>query len=181
MALEIGANAPVQKRRFALSHRKGRAMCIRLAARAVIVENGRLLLVNAYPGAQSDLWCCPGGGVAHHTSLRETLVREVHEETGLTVEVGAPCLVNEFHDPGGGFHQVEIFFRCRVQGATQTPIGWRDPEGVVDRVRWVDAAAFATLRVKPDALGRVAWPDAGSGWVAERQGAAYDPLELLQR
>ena len=147
----------------------------------MVQEAGRLLLVNAWPGGKSDLWCAPGGGVVRGTSLPDNLIREVHEETGLTVAVGAPCLVNEFHDPGGGFHQVEIFFRCRVEGATQTPFGWRDPEGVVDRVRWVDAAAFATLRVKPDALGRVAWPDAGSGWVAERQGAAYDPLELLQR
>ena len=31
----------------------------RLAARAVIVEQGRLLLVNAYPGQRSDLWCAP--------------------------------------------------------------------------------------------------------------------------
>ncbi|WP_101065734.1 NUDIX domain-containing protein [Roseovarius salinarum] len=145
-------------------------MCIRLAARAVIVENGRLLLVNAYPGAQSDLWCCPGGGVAHHTSLRETLVREVHEETGLTVEVGAPCLVNEFHDPGGDFHQVEVFFRCAITGGALDD-AWRDPENIVTRRRFVTREGMQHLRVKPDSLPRAAFGEA----------AVYDPLEPIVR
>ena len=90
-------------------------MTIRLAVRAVIVEEGRLLLVNAYPGEESALWCAPGGGVEKHSSLADNLVREVYEETGLTVEVGAPCLVNEFHSEASGFHQVDMFFRCRVR------------------------------------------------------------------
>ncbi|MGR3520338.1 MAG: NUDIX domain-containing protein, partial [Roseovarius sp.] len=127
----------------------------RLAVRAVIVEDGRLLLVNAFRDAASTLWCAPGGGVEAHTSLPENLMREVYEETGLVIAVGTPCLVNEFHAPDSGFHQVEVFFRCRlVSGALRDD--WRDPEGVVSRRRWVTRDEMATLRVKPDSLGRVA-------------------------
>lgn len=140
----------------------------RLAVRAVIVEGGRLLLVNAFPDPESTLWCAPGGGVVAHASLPENLMREVHEETGLRIEVGPPCLVNEFHAPEGGFHQVELFFRCRlVEGVLSDD--WRDPEGVVTRRRWVSEAEMAALRVKPESLGHVAF----------RRGMGYDPLEPI--
>jgi len=142
-----------------------------VAVRGVILSAGRLLLVNAWPGGTSDLWCAPGGGVEAGSSLPDNLVREVAEETGLTVEVGAPCLVNEFHDPGSGFHQVEIFFRCRLAGQGNAPADWRDPEGVVDRVRWAGEDEARGLRIKPDSLVRVAWSEA----------LAYDPLEHLQK
>ena len=63
----------------------------RLAARAVLIVDNRLLLVNAYPDHDSDLWCAPGGGVERGASLTDNLIREVYEETGLTVSVGAPA------------------------------------------------------------------------------------------
>ncbi|MEM1431926.1 MAG: NUDIX hydrolase [Pseudomonadota bacterium] len=175
----------------------------RLAVRAVLVEQGRVLLVNAWPGHGSDLWCAPGGGVEPGDSLPSNLRREMYEETGLTVEVGQPCLVNEFHDPERGFHQVEVFFRCvrlegeapldtrdwpgrarhvsdgraahaperAARGAQDAPV-WQDPEGVVNRWMWADEQDLRTLRVKPDALSRVAL---GDGLLA------YDPLERIQR
>lgn len=143
-------------------------MTLRLAVRAVIVESGRLLLVNAYPGNESDLWCAPGGGVVPHLSLPENLAREVHEETGLSVEVGAPCLVNEFHDPGGDYHQVDLFFRCRITAGALDD-GWRDPEGIVNRRRFFTRDELAGIRLKPDSLPDVAFSDH----------CLYDPLEAL--
>lgn len=142
----------------------------RLAVRAVIVSEGRLLLVNAWPGGVSDLWCAPGGGVEVGQALPEALAREVKEETGLTVAVGAPCLVNEFHDPARGFHQVEVFFRCTV-GCAALPEGWRDPEGVVSARRWFTRGEMAGIRFKPDLLPDAAWGD----------GMLYDPLEPILR
>ncbi|RKF13846.1 NUDIX hydrolase [Roseovarius spongiae] len=145
-------------------------MPIRLAVRAVIVRDSRLLLVNAYPGDQSDLWCAPGGGVEPHEGLAETLARELREEIGLRVNVGAPCLVNEFHAPASGLHQVEVFFRCDMQGGALPP-RWRDPAGVVNRHGWFTRAELAALRLKPDSLPRVAFSD----------DVAYDALETLVR
>jgi 8-oxo-dGTP pyrophosphatase MutT (NUDIX family) len=144
---------------------------VRLAVRGMIVRDGRLLLVNAYPGGVSDLWCAPGGGVEPHASLPDNLIREVREETGLTVEVGALALVNEFHDPAHGFHQVEMIFRCRAAG--DMPAVWRDPEGIVTERRWVTEAEARGLRVKPGLLIDAAFGSEG--------GAAYDPLELVVR
>ena len=85
----------------------------RLAVRAVILDAGRLLLVNAYPGEQSDLWCVPGGGAERGLGLEENLRREVREETGLEIAPGRLLGISEFHDPAAGFHQVDLIFAAR--------------------------------------------------------------------
>lgn len=144
--------------------------CPRLAARALILHQDRLLLVNAYPGGRSDLWCAPGGGVERGTSLPENLAREVFEETGLTVAVGAPALVNEFHDPAGSFHQVDIYFRCTIT-AGRLAADWRDPAGVVTERRFFARDQLGAIRFKPDSLAEAAWG----------QGMLYDPLEPIVR
>ena len=141
---------------------------IRLAVRAAIRRADRVLMVNAYPGQRSDLWCLPGGGADPHASLPDNLTREVFEETGLLIRVGAPFLVNEFHDPGGAFHQVEIVFRADLVGPDTLTLA--DPEGVVNRARWVTRAQLVSLRHKPRSLAAALWSDAAAG---------YDPLEPI--
>ncbi|MFK7791642.1 MAG: NUDIX domain-containing protein [Devosiaceae bacterium] len=141
----------------------------RLAVRALIVEVGKLLLVNAYAGGVSDLWCAPGGGVEKHQSLPNNLAREVYEETGLTIQVGDPAGVNEFHHPESGFHQVDLYFRVRVIAGTLDP-NWKDADAIVDQRRFVTRAEMASLRFKPDTLPDMAF---GSGAMI------YDPLEHL--
>jgi 8-oxo-dGTP diphosphatase len=139
----------------------------RLAVRALILQENRLLLVNAYPGLKSDLWCAPGGGAEPGQSLPDNLAREVHEETGLEIAVGDPALVNEFHDPATGYHQVDIYFRCTALGPM--PDSWTDPEGIVTERRFVARAEMSRLRFKPDSLPAAAWGE----------GILYDPLEPI--
>ena len=143
-------------------------MPIRLSTRAVIVHDNRLLLVNAFPGDRSDLWCAPGGGAEIGQSLPDNLAREVYEETGLTIAVGTPCLINEFHKPDDGFHQVDLFFRCQITAGTLYD-GWEDPEQVVHSRRFFSQSELSTIRLKPDSLPRIAFSD----------GIHYDPLERL--
>ncbi len=142
----------------------------RLAVRALILQHDRLLLVNAFPVGKSDLWCAPGGGTRRGASLPDNLAREVHEETGLDIRVGAPCMVNEFHDPDTGFHQVDIYFRCTIRAGRIDP-GWRDPEGIVTERRFFTREEMRTIRFKPDSLPAAAWDG----------GVIYDPLEPIIR
>ncbi len=142
----------------------------RLAVRAVILDDhGRLLVVNAYPGGIPELWTVPGGGVHAGASLPENLAREVREETGLAVDVGSPCLVNEFHDPASGFHQVDLYFRCQSLGLL--PAQWTDPEGIVTARRFFTRDELGQMRHKPDSLAAAAWGE----------GILYDPLEDIVR
>jgi iron complex outermembrane receptor protein len=82
----------------------------------------------------------------------------VHEETGLAVTVGAPCLINEFHDPASGFHQVDLFFRCTIASGTLSD-DWRDPARVVTQRRFFTRAdlELGRIRFKPDSLPAAAW------------------------
>lgn len=143
----------------------------RLATRAIILHDKKLLLVNAWKN-RAHLWCAPGGGVEPHASLPDNLKREVMEETGLTIAVGEVCLINEFHDPKGTFHQVDIYFRCTVIDG-QISDAWKDPEGIVTHRRWVTQTELAKLHVKPDSLAAVAWDTSAA--------ISYDPLEPIVR
>lgn len=144
---------------------------IRIATRAIILKDDKLLLVNAWKG-RSHLWCAPGGGAEPHASLPENLAREVMEETGLTVTVGPVCLINEFHDPNGSFHQVDVYFRCDITDGTLSD-KWVDPEGVVTHRRWVTRGELAALNCKPDSLAAVAWDTSSA--------ITYDALEPILR
>lgn len=151
-------------------HMASRINSPRLAARAILVRNDRLLLVNAYPKHHLGLWCAPGGGVERGQSLPDNLVREVHEETGLTVSVGALALVNEFHDPDSGFHQVDLFFHCDLV-AGEIDHSWEDTEKVVSKRRWASRADMARMTIKPSSLPDIAFAPFGP--------AVYDPLEVI--
>jgi len=73
--------------------KKGR---IRLGCSAVIFDESRekVLLTKR---ADNGLWCLPSGGVDPGESVEETIIREVQEETGLTVRVLR--LVGVYSDP----------------------------------------------------------------------------------
>ncbi|SDE15783.1 ADP-ribose pyrophosphatase YjhB, NUDIX family [Paracoccus isoporae] len=141
----------------------------RLAVRAAILRGDRLLVVNAYPPEYgSDLWCLPGGGAEAGQSLHENLIREVMEETGLSITVGAIILVNEFKDSKAGFHQVDLIHRATLSEGDGSAMVLADPEGVVDRARWVTRSELAKLHHRPRLLARAVWSD---------HAAWHDPME----
>jgi 8-oxo-dGTP diphosphatase len=133
----------------------------RIAARAIILQDAKLLLVNAYPAARrSDLWCAPGGGVEMGQSIPDNLIREVHEETGLTVSVGNLALASEFHDPERDFHQIDLFFRCEIVAGQIDP-AWRDKAAVVTERKFFSRFELDDIRLKPDKLPDVAFGAVG--------------------
>lgn len=59
------------------------------AAGAIIVEDDKLLLVRRAHPPKIGWWCLPAGFMEWKEHPRETVVREVREETGLRIELDA--------------------------------------------------------------------------------------------
>jgi 8-oxo-dGTP diphosphatase len=87
---------------------------------AVIVEADRVLLIRRGTAPLLGEWSLPGGVLECGETLREAVVREAQEETGLIVEPGEMLGVYERvirdDEKRVRYHYVLIDFLCRASG-----------------------------------------------------------------
>ncbi|MGW6586970.1 NUDIX hydrolase [Streptomyces globisporus] len=122
----------------------------RLAAYAVCIEDGHVLLALAVGPEGDRTWTLPGGGVEHAEDPFDTVIREVAEETGLKAVVesllGVDSRVipaNERRRPGAPeLQNVGVFYRVRVTGGTLRP----EPNGDTAESVWTPLSEVARLR-----------------------------------
>jgi ADP-ribose pyrophosphatase YjhB (NUDIX family) len=113
---------------------------------AVVIEQGRALLVQRGTEPAKGQWSIPGGLIDVGESLREAVAREVREETGLVVEpLELVELIDRIHRHGDRvrYHYVIADYLCRVVGGTLLAAS------DADAVRWVERAEWTS----PGALG----------------------------
>ncbi len=106
---------------------------------AVIVHEGRVLLVRRGREPLKGHWSLPGGMVEVGESLLAGVIREVREETGLLVEpVELIELLDRIHREGERvrYHYVIADYLCRVTG------GDLKAASDADAVRWVERAEW---------------------------------------
>jgi 8-oxo-dGTP diphosphatase len=128
-----------------------------VAVGAVILDGGRVLLVQRGQEPLKGEWSLPGGAVEPGETLEAALVREVREETSLEVVVGPVVEVLDSirRDAGGRveYHYVIIDYACRIRAGTSTAaahgtdaadVRWV-PIDELDRYR-VTATAIAVIR-----------------------------------
>ena len=91
----------------------------------VVIEDDRILLLNQDTDTGRS-WSLPGGKVEEGETIRDALVREMREETGLDVEPGRLLYVCD-HLPGEGTHVVHLTFEARRTGGTAGQVtAWLD-------------------------------------------------------
>lgn len=122
---------------------------LRLAT-GLAIHDGRVLLVaSTYRSHAQPLWNLPGGRVAPGELLRDAVVREVFEETGLRASVSDLAYVSESYD--GEQHILNATFAIDASGSLSTP---RSDDHVV-AVEWVPIDRLAeriTVAVVRDPL-----------------------------
>ena len=131
-------------------------MDCRLAVRAAIVREGKLLLIGMYDSrvdAAPDTphYNIPGGGVEAGESIVEAMRREVLEETGSRIEVGRLLLVAEWVGPTRPANLpdgLEFVFECRLLPGEEPmlqPQPCLDPSEV--DLRWVPLEEVRRMRL----------------------------------
>ena len=94
---------------------------------AVIVQNGKLVLIKRGVEPDKDKWSIPGGGVELGEAVRDAAVREAKEECGLDIELigdrPMDALDKMVPDEKGRlqYHYVLLQFLARPKGGTLKP------------------------------------------------------------
>ena len=121
---------------------------------AVIVQEGRVLLVQRGREPMKGRWMIPGGLIEIGEMLHEAVVRETREETGLEVEpIELVELLDRIHREEGRvrYHYVIADYLCRVVGGTLAAADDAAAVRWVERSEWNSHSALAldpiTVRV----------------------------------
>jgi 8-oxo-dGTP diphosphatase len=123
------------------------------AVGAIAIRDGALLLIRRGHAPSRGRWSLPGGRVEPGETPQQALVREMAEETGLTVEVGE--LVGEVVRPGpnGATYRIQDF-RVRL---IDTNVGGDKPDDAIAGddaldVAWVAVADVAKRQLSAGLL-----------------------------
>jgi 8-oxo-dGTP diphosphatase len=116
-----------------------------LGVGALILDGGRVLLVERGREPLLGYWSLPGGVVETGERLEDALIREVLEETGLHVTADSIATVFEriMRDPSGAceYHYVLVDFYCTVTA------GHPRPGDDSARVQWFPISSLSNLLI----------------------------------
>ena len=117
------------------------------AARAIVVENGKILVMHRDKNG-SQYFTLVGGGVDDGETAEQSVVREVMEETGLQV-TSCRLVYIEKHDPP---YNQQYIYLCEVAPHAGIAIQEASEEAILNRLGanthtplWAEASSFAKL------------------------------------
>ena len=131
-------------------------------------DEGRLLLIKRGHEPGAGLWSLPGGRIEPGETDTEALVREMREETGLTVKVGRR--LGSVRRPGLGGDVIDI-----SDYAATIISGRLTPDDDAADARWVDTAELESMAITDGLV------EALTEWGVLGQGPHYRPISCSYR
>ena len=119
-------------------------IAMRPAAYGIIEYDERLLLVNT---KSTNKWFFPGGAIEKGEVSKDALRREVHEETGIEVEVGELFKVHEsffYYDPWEqGFQNISLIYLCQPK-TFEVSDAYNEEYDEAEKAQWVSIDDLAS-------------------------------------
>ncbi|KAB8126643.1 NUDIX domain-containing protein [Gracilibacillus oryzae] len=133
-------------------------MGIRNSAKAVIIQNDRLLAIKK-EDKDGHYYILPGGGQDHGENLHQALKRECMEEVNAEVEVGDVIFIREYigknHEHfefDSTVHQTEYMFLCEINGKSERIGNGSVPDDGQIGVEWLSIAELLNYRLYPQTM-----------------------------
>lgn len=126
---------------------------IRNAVRAVIIRNGRILLIRKEYEDGRQQFALPGGAQESGETLSSALDRECREEIATTVRIDSLLHVADWFKPRDTIppstrHLVEFLFACDVED-TYSPQNGHHPDSHQVEVLWVQLDTLDSIPLHP--------------------------------
>jgi 8-oxo-dGTP diphosphatase len=110
-----------------------------LAADAVVIKDGKILLIKRGTDPFKGMWALPGGRLEEDETIEQCAIREAKEETGL--DIGIQKLIGVYSDPKRDPRKVvAVAFLCELKGGKFDPMA-----GEIEKVDWFPLGALPRL------------------------------------
>lgn len=117
---------------------------------ALVIKDGRVLLVKRGVEPNKGLWSIPGGTLELGETLKEGAEREILEETGIVIEAGEPFYTFDFfeRDEKGLVKYHFVIVDLLGKYISGEPNGGDDAQ----EARWIRPQELSTLPVSKNTL-----------------------------
>jgi 8-oxo-dGTP diphosphatase len=143
----------------------------RISAGAIVEHEGRLLMVRHVVPGKYDFWVAPGGGVKGSESYEEAAAREVWEETGLTVRVGALLYIEDLVNSECRF--VKFWFAAQLISGSLGTLHTEAAAEHITEAAWLLPSELRAKVVFPPVLNQ--------GYANDRDSGLQVPVRLPLR